>query len=393
MKLDARSASDLRAHVPRLLSRARALLKLSGGPEDRLGPGELKRAAGMVSELHEGLVGERLLARAATYDRPVHLGAYLLWWWPQSYARVRAALTLSALPFSLAGRTTPVRILDLGAGPGPAAIALADHLVARGVRVEALLVDESEAALGEARALALHRPNFTLTTRRADLSATPLDASLGAYDLISAAHLLSELPLTLDERAAFLRKLCDAHLAQAGALLVVEPALRETGRALLEVRDRLLAPPAGVSPLRALAPCLTQQACPALVNPRDWCTAEVSWDAPPHLLQLSRELGLHAEAPLSFAPLLLSREVPTPAADLFRVVGVPPHEKGKKRLFVCAERGRLAVARLDRDATEANAIFEEASRGDCVRLRGLSEKGDGLRLGAGGTIERIVPGA
>ena len=407
MKLDSRAQSDLRAHLPRLLSRARSLLNLPPSDEPRLAPRELRRAAGLVSELHQGLVGERTLARAATYDRAAHLGAYLLWWWPQSYVRVRAALELAPLPFAApsSGKdAAPLRILDLGAGPGPAALAIADWLIARGHRVEALLVDESERALAEARALAAGRPHLSLRAEALDLSAPPARATLaarasGAFELISAAHLLSELPPGTLERARFLQELCDAHLAPRGALLVVEPALRETGRALLEVRDALLRVGDTDQQIRAtqpgrlsaLAPCLTQARCPALQHPRDWCTAEVSWSAPPHLLQLSRELGLHAEAPLSFAPMLLSRAVPAPPGNLWRVVGVPQEEKGKKRLFICAGRGRLAVARLDRDASAANHAFDEAARGDLIQLEGLAVKGDGLRLAREGAA--TLPGA
>ena len=87
--------------------------------------------------------------------------------------------------------------------------------------------------------------------------------------------------------------------------------------------------------------------------------------------------------------MLLSRSVPPPPKDVWRVVGVPQEEKGKKRLFVCAEPGRLAVARLDRDAREENRAFDEASRGDLLLLKGLAEKGDGLRLVSTATVEAI----
>src|SRR5205085_4359148 len=118
------SAADrLSAHVPALLARARALLRLPGGPPDALGDREVGAAARAVEALHEGLVGQRALARPETYDDPAHLGAYLLWWWPQSYAKVQAAMRL--LPD---GALVPGGILDLGAGPGPAAIAALDAL-------------------------------------------------------------------------------------------------------------------------------------------------------------------------------------------------------------------------------------------------------------------------
>lgn len=370
---------DLAARVPRLLERARALLRLPGGPADRLDKAEVPRAAQAVRVLHLGLVGERALARPATYGQAELLGAYLLWWWPQSYARVRAALELAPLaPLALRGRA--VRVLDLGAGPGPGALAALDAVRAAGGRAEALAVDASAAALGEARALS----EGAVRSELRDLAGAP--AGEGGFDLALAANVLSELPGGPEERARWLRAAA-ARLGPGGALVVVEPALKETGRALLQARDLVLA---GEAPLRALAPCFLQGPCPALAHPRDWCTADRPWEAPPHVAQLSRALGLHADAPLSYAPLVLAREVPVPAPDVWRVVGVPPEEKGKRRLFVCGAGARVAAARLDREASEANAPFGALSRGDTARLAGTTVKGDGLRVGRESRVERLT---
>ncbi|MFL5424312.1 MAG: methyltransferase type 12, partial [Myxococcales bacterium] len=109
---------DLASRIPALLARARALLGLPGGPPDRLAATEIGRAATAVEALHEGLVGRRDLANVATYGERAHLGAYLLWWWPQTYAKVKSVLRL--VPDLPRGP----RILDVGAGPAPAALAL-----------------------------------------------------------------------------------------------------------------------------------------------------------------------------------------------------------------------------------------------------------------------------
>ena len=79
---------SLPRHVPRLLHRARRLLGLPGGLAEELSRQEIGRAAKAVLELHEGLIGERAAARHETYQGAA-LGAYLLWWWPQTYVKVR----------------------------------------------------------------------------------------------------------------------------------------------------------------------------------------------------------------------------------------------------------------------------------------------------------------
>ena len=340
-------------YLPMLLQRARALLRLPGGPPDRLAPGEVAKAARAVLALHEGLIGDRPLAAPATYAAE-HLGAYLLWWWPQTYEKVRAALALAPMPAA-------PRMVDLGGGPAPGAAAALDALGGT-----AVCVDASAAALAEARALT------GVETRHADLKA---GAPGGPWDVAIAANVLVELG---GGGAALLRSL------DASVVVIVEPALRETGRALLGLRDEMLAE----GRWQALAPCLTQRPCPALISPKDWCTLDVRWTAPPHVRQLAEATGLRADELLSFAPLVLGRSAPTPERELWRVVGVPRPEKGKRRLFVCSDQGRLPVARLDKHQGPRNAAFDGLGRGDLVRLRGLDRRGDGLRVTPDSDVER-----
>jgi len=167
--------------VPALLGRARALLGLPPGPPDRLAPGELRHAARAASALHEGLVGRRELARFRTYDEPAHLAAYLLWWWPQTYAKVQAVLELARSAGTIPALPARPRTLDVGAGPAPAALAVLDALGG-----SALALDASAAALEAARALS----QGAVATRQADLGGgfPRLD---GEFDLAVVANALS----------------------------------------------------------------------------------------------------------------------------------------------------------------------------------------------------------
>jgi SAM-dependent methyltransferase len=252
---------------------------------------------------------------------------------------VQAALAMVASP------PAAPRILDVGSGPAPAALATLDVLGG-----EATCFDANEDALAEARALGIGR-----TTR-----ALP-DAE---FDLTLVANVLSELP----EPLALLRAL-------RGTVVIVEPALRETGRALLSLRDVLLQ-----EGWFALAPCFMQAPCPALVSPKDWCTAEARWTPPPFFRQLADATGLRADEILSFSPLVLGRAAPDAQEGVWRVVGVAPPEKGKKRVWICGAEGRLPLVRLDRDRRPHNGAFDHLRRGDRVRLQGTERRGDGLRL-------------
>jgi hypothetical protein len=79
---------------------------------------ELKEIGQGVRALSAGLTRDRALVGARYLDDPRLLGAYLLFYWPVSYAQARAVL--GELP------RRPRSVLDLGSGPGPVAFAALD---------------------------------------------------------------------------------------------------------------------------------------------------------------------------------------------------------------------------------------------------------------------------
>ncbi len=98
--------------------------------------------------------------------------------------------------------------------------------------------------------------------------------------------LLNELPeparLPLVERAL-------AAIGDDGAVIILEPALRETSRALHELRDAVLARGAA----HVFAPCTrVGTPCPALADPNDWCHEDRLVKLPPATAELARVTNL-----------------------------------------------------------------------------------------------------
>jgi hypothetical protein len=251
----------------------------------------------------------------------------------------------------------PARALDLGAGTGAVGRALRARF---GPALELAAVDVVEAP----------------GVRRADL-ARELPAVAGRFDLIVAAHLLNELYVDRSPaervrlRADRVLAWGEALLADGGLMILVEPALRQTSRELLEVRDRVVA--AG---LVVLAPCLRQAGCPALERERDWCH-----DAAP----------LEGRARVDFSYLVLRRGAAgaaPPASEVYRVVSDRLPEKGRLRVFGCGVTGRHELVRLDRDSSPSNADLDRTVRGDVIRVDGAKPAGEGLRLGPDAVVKR-----
>ena len=252
-------------------------------------------------------------------DDPAHAAAYLSYFLPVNLSKIQ--VLLNELPNDNSQETLdrPMAVLDLGCGPGTGSLALLDWLWHRSSKraksLSVLAADASPASLRDAKKLweayckEVGIPNAGLRCVEGNLD-HPLKGDLGKqmgrggpYDLIIMANCLNELfPTAGDppvERAAVVGQLLP-FLAPHGTIMIVEPALRQTARALHQVRNHLLKQ--GLCTV--YSPCLHEGACPALNHPDDWCHEERPWQTPPAIAALDRDVGFIKDA-LKFSYLLL----------------------------------------------------------------------------------------
>jgi ribosomal protein RSM22 (predicted rRNA methylase) len=287
-----------------------------------------------------------------------------------------------------------LRILDLGAGLGAMTWGIVRAL-AKGASsppaVEALLVDEDALALAAAEAIAGEAAArlggaaaaLTIRTRTARIAA---GMQLPESDVVVLGQVLSELDVAMDpqaraaKHAALVADLLERVVAPDGALVVVEPALRDRTRHLHAVRDLLVARGSTV-----FAPCLHAAACPVLATAGDWCHEDLEVDLPAWVVPLARAAGLRWQR-LTFSHLVLRRDGRRLFDEIERRDGAPRvhlrviselmRTKGKAEVFACTSDGaRVRMRRLDRDAAagsgagaEATAAWGSLRRGDVVSL-------------------------
>jgi SAM-dependent methyltransferase len=369
-------AQDLARWMPRLVAVWRRARKLPEGPPTLMAK-ELKEVAAGVRTLSLGLTRERQLAGARYMDDPRLLGAYLLFYWPVSYAQGRQVL--GELP------SRARSVLDLGSGPGPLAFAALDAGAA-----EVTAADRSRPALALARELAAEAGEALATRDWDPEKGTGLPTT--GVDAVLVGHLLNELfgkgEPALGRRAALAEQALAA-LRPGGSLVLLEPALRDTSRELLKLRDVLVRRGYAVR-----APCLFRGDCPALEKPSDWCHAERAWTMPPLLEQLARAASLHKEA-LKMSYLVLAPKGepwrPPPEGRSFRIVSEPLEGKGRQRFMGCGPEGRMGLALQERHRTEANSVFFRLQRGDVVTVTEAEPRGDGLALNERSSVRVISP--
>lgn len=301
------------------------------------------------SRIHEGLVGQRQLVGAPYMAEDELRRQYA----DQIAPRTRAAL--ERVFERILERTelaTPHRLLDLGAGTG----AVGETARARWPRIEVVAVDRVAAP-------GILAADVTRNVRPAGVK--------GRFDLVIAAHLVNELKLDVNAKSRLVTGWCEELLAENGTCILIEPALRETSRALLEVRDRVLG-----SGIRVVAPCPVQGPCPALHNPRDWCH-----DAAPAIVE--------GRSRVDFSYLVLRLQAGPSDHAAYRICSDPLKDKGRLRFFACGQTGRHQLLRLDRDRSEANAALEDVVRGDLVCITGSEAQAENLRLGPDSHVTRV----
>ncbi|HSK03640.1 MAG TPA: small ribosomal subunit Rsm22 family protein [Kofleriaceae bacterium] len=335
---------------------------------------------------------ERLAAPA---DRTADMAARA------AFFTIADAMKLAVPLGELAGRGAlparrPLRVVDLGAGCGAMSLGLVAALAGEpGASLEVVAIDRDAAALAIAAAAirdlaARSGVEATVTVRVADAAAAVASAAaagpLGEADLVVIGSLLNELPPG-PALAVALQAL--GAIAEDGAVIVIEPALRDTSRALHEIRDAILARGTG----HVFAPCTRRGApCPALADPDDWCHEDRPLRLPPRTAELARLTHLR-DSGMKFAYLVLRRQplglVPE-GGQAWRVVGVPRPEKGKLSVIGCSDHGRVPIRLLRRHRSAANRAVERAERGD-VLVVGAAPDEQRVELEAATRVERIEP--
>lgn len=416
----------------------------------------LQRAAQNVVELQRGLTGSRALAGNGYMQKGESLQAYLLYYWPVSYAQTKAALQKAPRFFErvaeisgLAGtsgnvgtafkaKKRAIRVLDLGSGPAPASCSLADLAQGRGeqnMNFEFCLCDSSGDALSLGKKIleAAYAKNASVETRVCNLEnifqpkngAAFLDGK--KFDFIIASHSLNELwkgQKKRGEKIAALLKNLSACLDDGGLMLLMEPALLATSRALIEARDALIA-----SGLKVTSPCLQSASpCPALENPNATCHAQFDWEMPQIVADLAALAGLNrADVKMTYfvfekavagsfgkvgdfgngenslqdqkggghdfgleENLVQDKEAaastaPSLANICALVVSEPMLNKaGRVRYVLCDGRARFTLSAKNGDPNATGQGFFDLKRYDKIKIAGAqvrSQKGEPLSLG------------
>lgn len=284
------------------------------------------------------------------FNKKEYRSGFLLYYVLPAFAKVWKCL--EQLPPYLKGR--PLRIWDLGSGPGTVALACS-----------AFFADQPLEIFGFEQNRPIHRDAMALWQKwaptRHRFSFTHQIIPDKKIDLTFASYFFTEFPV--DQQL----KLSEKVLGRSEYFIIIEPALRKDTRQLMRLRDEILR--TGLA--QVVAPCLHQQNCPMLAaNQRDWCHFYIDWKCPEIIRQVDQFAG-NKHNYLKMAYLVIasperSRRAKQSSDQAWRVVSSPLISKGKKEFNLCGFDGKLRkICRLDRHR-DRWPVFDQIQRGDVL---------------------------
>ncbi len=290
--------------------------------------------------------------------------AYFLYFMPPNLYRTASVWTeLSRLGFRW-NTQTPLHAIELGSGPasGVCGIAAGEAFAPAGLPSQATwaLIESDQKMLNLGADWAKYyfdvigHKNWEVKTfpRKLNLSDTHslLPRQAPQFNLWILSYFLNEFDdVSIDSLLSTWKN----HLAEDGIIIIIEPALKDQSRRLLELRKKILEKNKNQSSLRlkVLLPCLGEQNCGAFNDPKDWCHEEVLWWRPPYLKALDEMVKLdHKSLPFSYLVLTRSQKPIEEILPAFknstskqrsRLVS-PSHWEGKSlEFYVCSQDGKM----------------------------------------------------
>jgi len=309
--------------------------------------------------------------------------AYLTFFSPLSYLKTCCVLREA---FSFLPLRSNMRVLDIGAGQGAGSLAGFEILKEMGKRPEEIVcIDRRIPSYNILEGLNLPHDYKIMDVEDFGIR------RMKNFDLVLIINSLTEaFGFDVDFLWKKLALIFDQILSENGILVIIEPALKDSTRCLMKIRDIFFKERPDGS---IIAPCILINECPMLkVKSRnEWCHFSIKWKPPRFMEIINRELKREIDLP-KFSYLIILKgkfSFPENYVGAGRVVSNLRIEKGKKRFFLCKNEKYICFERLDRDASEKNAMVDEILKGDIVKVdeKSCEVKGGNLRIKKDTSVE------
>ncbi len=367
---------DIQRHIPTLVS-----LWRGNGRKERLDKKEISALSSSLLKLQRGLTGERKMAGGRYMSEKDTFGSYLLYYFPVSYLQIQTVLDFLGNIIEEISKKDEIGILEIGSGPAPGTTALCDRIrkFNKNAKISVSLCDTSERAMQTARKiLESDFENVRVETKKADLERNgrePFGKKTKKFDIVLMSHVLNELWKKdgdkIQKRLSFIKAQAEK-LSENGILILNEPAMLESSRNLIKIRDEMLGSEA-FRGMNLVAPCpfSGSKKCPALLSENQTCHAEKMWKPFEPVMSLAKGAGLDRESvKMSFFVFQKTEEQAEPEnrKTLTVVSDGMLNKSGRIRFMLCdgGKRFSLSAKKDDKHAKEIG--FFGLRRYDKIRI-------------------------
>ena len=280
--------------------------------QGKIAKAELQPYASAIRDISERYTGGRQSQKLS----PIEAIAYALYYTPINFAKMLRLLSETTVPAE-----GPLSILDYGCGPGTAGLACLHYF---GERCHIDAYDKSSAMTAAGKRLLARSENSTRVTFMESL---PPEGK--KYHLIIAANVLNELkPQAQKDLLTKFTK----QLTEQGSIVLLEPALQQTTRALMGLRDWFLDTFADFVPR---FPCTRRDHCPMLAqDPEGWCHGTLKWEAPQLVQQLDEVAGFNKHR-IKYAGMVI--QCKGNLSKGYRAILLPIRKRGSHAYILCGK--------------------------------------------------------
>lgn len=294
------------------------------------------------------------------------LSAYGLFFLPQSFVRTTYALRFITEARQWKAPNSPIRILDLGSGPGSCGVACAHYFKELGVKeLELNALDHSATALAalEPFAEAVLGNEYNVKTRIGDAHRADTWPE-GPFDIIIAGFVLNEMKsLNQPALVEWVESMKD-RLTPEGLILILEPALKITSQRLQKLSDEI----AAHEIVTRIGPELDAHPCPQLADGVHWSHEVRHWQIPSTTEFINRKLHRDLrDVRFSFAAFS-DQTIPRLESSAIRIVSDIQIIKGLLR-FIGVQNGQLQTIEVSTRGIskhDVKLLAAKFERGDIV---------------------------
>ena len=380
--------ANLKKHIPTLIS-----LWRGNGKKKGLDRNEIKTLSASLLKLQRGLTGKRNLVGQSYMSDKNLFGAYLLYYFPISYLQIQSIIGSVQNEFEkiAEAKTEKIRILEIGSGPAPGTTAIIDRIrkLNENAKIEVVLLDSSKNALEIAKkVIQTDFENVSVETHVTDLENEKILSKIGSgFSVILLSHVLNELWKNngdkISLRLEFLSKAKNLLDSENALLILNEPALLESSRNLMKVRDAILKSE-DFSNLDLISPCphSLSKSCPALSSENQTCHAENFFDPIEPIKSLAHGAGLDRES-VKMCFFVFKTDNKNAQSDdkntsLTVVSEGMLNKSGRIRFMLCDGEKRFSLSAKKDDAHAKEIGFFKLHRYEKIRIENPEIRQDNL---------------